>query len=55
MKTAAIIVAAGSGIRAGGSVPKQFAPLAGKPMLAHSYAAMTSHPAVDADEDRTPD
>jgi len=47
MKTAAIIVAAGSGIRAGGSVPKQFAPLAGKPMLAHSYAAMTSHPAID--------
>ncbi|NWP61363.1 NTP transferase domain-containing protein, partial [Escherichia coli] len=29
-------------------VPKQFAPLAGKPMLAHSYAAMTSHPAMDA-------
>jgi len=47
MKTAAIIVAAGSGIRAGGSVPKQFAPLAGKPMLAHSYAAMTSHPGID--------
>jgi len=48
MKTAAIIVAAGSGIRAGGSVPKQFAPLAGRPMLAHSYAAMTSHPGIDA-------
>jgi len=47
MKTAAIIVAAGSGIRAGGSVPKQFAPLAGRPMLAHSYAAMTSHPGID--------
>lgn len=48
MRTVAIIVAAGSGTRAGGSVPKQFAPLAGKPMLAHSYAAMTSHPAIDA-------
>ncbi|MBB4097933.1 bifunctional 2-C-methyl-D-erythritol 4-phosphate cytidylyltransferase/2-C-methyl-D-erythritol 2,4-cyclodiphosphate synthase [Sphingomonas kyeonggiensis] len=48
MKTAAIIVAAGSGTRAGGSVPKQFAPLAGRPMLAHSYAAMTSHPGIDA-------
>lgn len=47
MKTAAIIVAAGSGTRAGGSVPKQFAPLAGRPMLAHSYAAMTSHPGID--------
>ena len=48
MKTAAIIVAAGSGTRAGGAMPKQFAPLAGKPMLAHSVAAMTSHPAIDA-------
>ncbi|NYT40095.1 bifunctional 2-C-methyl-D-erythritol 4-phosphate cytidylyltransferase/2-C-methyl-D-erythritol 2,4-cyclodiphosphate synthase [Sphingomonas sp. R-74633] len=47
MKTAAIIVAAGSGTRAGGSVPKQFAPLAGKPMLKHSFDAMTSHPDVD--------
>jgi 2-C-methyl-D-erythritol 4-phosphate cytidylyltransferase/2-C-methyl-D-erythritol 2,4-cyclodiphosphate synthase len=47
MKTAAIIVAAGSGIRAGGSVPKQFAPLAGKPMLKHSFDAMTSHPGID--------
>jgi 2-C-methyl-D-erythritol 4-phosphate cytidylyltransferase / 2-C-methyl-D-erythritol 2,4-cyclodiphosphate synthase len=47
VKTAAIIVAAGNGTRAGGSVPKQFAPLAGKPMLAHSHAALTSHPAVE--------
>lgn len=48
MKTVALIVAAGSGTRAGGSLPKQFAPLAGKPMLAHSYDALTSHPQVDA-------
>ncbi|ATY31407.1 bifunctional 2-C-methyl-D-erythritol 4-phosphate cytidylyltransferase/2-C-methyl-D-erythritol 2,4-cyclodiphosphate synthase [Sphingomonas psychrotolerans] len=48
MKTAALIVAAGQGLRTGGSVPKQFAWLAGKPMLAHSYAALASHPAVDA-------
>ncbi len=47
MKTVALIVAAGSGTRAGGNVPKQFAPVAGKPMLAHSYAAMTSHPEID--------
>lgn len=47
MKTAAIIVAAGNGTRAGGSMPKQFALLAGKPMLAHSHAAMTSHPDID--------
>ncbi|MBX3564512.1 MAG: bifunctional 2-C-methyl-D-erythritol 4-phosphate cytidylyltransferase/2-C-methyl-D-erythritol 2,4-cyclodiphosphate synthase [Sphingomonas sp.] len=47
MKTAAIIVAAGSGTRAGGGIPKQFAMLAGKPMLAHSFAAFSSHPAID--------
>jgi 2-C-methyl-D-erythritol 4-phosphate cytidylyltransferase/2-C-methyl-D-erythritol 2,4-cyclodiphosphate synthase len=48
MKTAALIVAAGQGLRAGGGIPKQFTMLAGKPMLAHSYAALTSHPAIDA-------
>ncbi|MET0308866.1 MAG: bifunctional 2-C-methyl-D-erythritol 4-phosphate cytidylyltransferase/2-C-methyl-D-erythritol 2,4-cyclodiphosphate synthase [Sphingomonas sp.] len=48
MKTAALIVAAGQGTRAGGDIPKQFAPLAGRPMLAHSVAAMTAHPAIDA-------
>jgi 2-C-methyl-D-erythritol 4-phosphate cytidylyltransferase/2-C-methyl-D-erythritol 2,4-cyclodiphosphate synthase len=48
MRTAAILVAAGSGTRAGGNVPKQFAMLAGKPMLAHSYSALSAHPAIDA-------
>ncbi len=46
-RTAALIVAAGQGIRAGGTVPKQFAPLAGKPLLAHSYAAFAAHPQID--------
>ncbi|MBA4761293.1 bifunctional 2-C-methyl-D-erythritol 4-phosphate cytidylyltransferase/2-C-methyl-D-erythritol 2,4-cyclodiphosphate synthase [Sphingomonas sp.] len=46
MTTAAIIVAAGKGIRAGGSIPKQFANLCGKPMLAHSVTALTSHPVI---------
>jgi len=46
--TLAVIVAAGQGIRAGGAVPKQFAPLAGKPMLAHAYATFSAHPAIDA-------
>ncbi|MBC9031730.1 bifunctional 2-C-methyl-D-erythritol 4-phosphate cytidylyltransferase/2-C-methyl-D-erythritol 2,4-cyclodiphosphate synthase [Sphingomonas sp. JC676] len=45
-RTAALLVAAGSGTRAGGSVPKQFAALAGKPMLAHSHAALAAHPAI---------
>lgn len=46
-RTAAIIVAAGQGVRAGGALPKQFAMLAGKPMLAHSHGVMASHPAID--------
>ncbi len=46
MTTAAIIVAAGKGIRAGGSIPKQFASLCGKSMLAHSVIALSSHPTI---------
>lgn len=46
MTVAAIIVAAGKGVRAGGSVPKQFATLCGKPMISHSVVALSSHPAV---------
>ncbi len=47
MRTAAIIVAAGSGSRAEGIVPKQFAPVAGWPMLVHSHAAFAAHPDMD--------
>lgn len=39
MTTAAIIVAAGRGTRAGGTLPKQWQTLAGKPVVAHSIAA----------------
>ncbi|MEG3180053.1 bifunctional 2-C-methyl-D-erythritol 4-phosphate cytidylyltransferase/2-C-methyl-D-erythritol 2,4-cyclodiphosphate synthase [Sphingomonas sp. LT1P40] len=46
MTTAALIVAAGRGVRAGGTTPKQFAPLCGKPMLAHSVSALSAHPAI---------
>lgn len=46
MTVAAIIVAAGKGVRAGGTVPKQFAWFCGKPMLMHSVDALSSHPAV---------
>ena len=46
MTVAAIIVAAGKGVRAGGTVPKQFAPLCGKSMLLHGVDALSSHPAV---------
>ncbi|TXC70528.1 bifunctional 2-C-methyl-D-erythritol 4-phosphate cytidylyltransferase/2-C-methyl-D-erythritol 2,4-cyclodiphosphate synthase [Sphingomonas ginsenosidivorax] len=47
-RTVALIVAAGIGARAGGSVPKQFARVAGKPMIAHSYRALAAHPGIDA-------
>ncbi|UZK69993.1 bifunctional 2-C-methyl-D-erythritol 4-phosphate cytidylyltransferase/2-C-methyl-D-erythritol 2,4-cyclodiphosphate synthase [Sphingomonas sp. S1-29] len=46
-RTAALIVAAGQGIRAGSERPKQFATLAGKPMLVHSYTALRDHPAIE--------
>ena len=46
MTTTAIIVAAGSGQRLGGAVPKQFQTLGGRPMLAHAAIALARHPAV---------
>jgi len=38
--TAAVIVAAGQGLRAGQAMPKQFAPWRGKPVVRHSVMAM---------------
>lgn len=46
-RTAALLVAAGSGTRAGGSVPKQYALLGGKPLIAYAHHALSSHPAID--------
>ncbi len=46
-RTAALIVAAGRGLRAGTAVPKQYAPIAGRPMLAHAHAAFATHPLID--------
>ncbi len=45
--TVAIVVAAGRGTRAGGGVPKQWRPLAGKTVAAHTLASFEGHPAVD--------
>ena len=39
---AAIVVAAGKGLRAGGTVPKQFALWQGKPLVRHSVEALVS-------------
>ena len=45
--TVALIVAAGAGSRAGGAQPKQYRLVRGKPMLWHSYAALSGHEAID--------
>jgi 2-C-methyl-D-erythritol 4-phosphate cytidylyltransferase/2-C-methyl-D-erythritol 2,4-cyclodiphosphate synthase len=47
MTNAAIIVAAGRGTRAGGEVPKQYADLAGKAVLARTAEAFAHHRAID--------
>src|ERR1700733_12613648 len=43
----ALIVAAGSGERFGGSIPKQYQELAGMPILRRSVLAFLNHPHID--------
>lgn len=45
-KIAALIVAAGRGVRAGGDVPKQWQHLQGKRVIDHTVAAFRSHPKI---------
>ncbi|MFN7176306.1 MAG: bifunctional 2-C-methyl-D-erythritol 4-phosphate cytidylyltransferase/2-C-methyl-D-erythritol 2,4-cyclodiphosphate synthase [Thermaurantiacus sp.] len=45
-RAAALVVAAGRGVRAGGEVPKQYRMLAGRPMLAHVVGALAGHPRI---------
>ena len=47
-KIAVLIVAAGRGRRAGGGVPKQYRPLAGRPLLAWTIEAFLDHPAISS-------
>jgi 2-C-methyl-D-erythritol 4-phosphate cytidylyltransferase / 2-C-methyl-D-erythritol 2,4-cyclodiphosphate synthase len=47
VKNAALIVAAGSGSRVGGAIPKQFRLIDGQPMLRHSVQAFADHSAID--------
>jgi 2-C-methyl-D-erythritol 4-phosphate cytidylyltransferase/2-C-methyl-D-erythritol 2,4-cyclodiphosphate synthase len=47
-RTVAIIVAAGKGERAGGGIPKQFRPLAGRSVLARAVEAFARHPGIDS-------
>ena len=46
MSIAALIVAAGKGDRLGGDLPKQYANLGGKSLLAHSVDAFMAHPDI---------
>jgi 2-C-methyl-D-erythritol 4-phosphate cytidylyltransferase/2-C-methyl-D-erythritol 2,4-cyclodiphosphate synthase len=48
MTVTALIVAAGKGERLGGAMPKQYLPVAGKPILRWAVEAMLAHPAVAA-------
>jgi len=42
----ALIVAAGTGERLGGGVPKQYRPIAGKPVIRHAVERLSRHPAI---------
>jgi len=42
----AVVPAAGRGTRFGGPTPKQYLPLAGKPVIAHALEAVLAHPRV---------
>ncbi len=42
-----VVVAAGAGVRFGGSSPKQFQDLAGRSVLERSILCLSRHPAVD--------
>jgi 2-C-methyl-D-erythritol 4-phosphate cytidylyltransferase / 2-C-methyl-D-erythritol 2,4-cyclodiphosphate synthase len=46
-KTVALVVAAGSGSRTGGDVPKQYRAIAGRALLAHAIDRL-DHPGIDA-------
>ena len=46
-KLFALIPAAGSGSRMGGDLPKQYLPLAGKPLLYHALACLFRHAAIE--------
>ena len=47
MTAAAVIVAAGAGLRAGGERPKQYQAIGGKPVLRHTVEAFLRHPGIE--------
>jgi 2-C-methyl-D-erythritol 4-phosphate cytidylyltransferase / 2-C-methyl-D-erythritol 2,4-cyclodiphosphate synthase len=46
--TVGLVVAAGQGERAGGSLPKQYCRIAGEALVARAAAALVNHPRIDA-------
>jgi len=48
MRTVAVVLAAGSGQRFGGGLPKQLRVLAGRTLIEHSVAAFQDAPGIDA-------
>jgi 2-C-methyl-D-erythritol 4-phosphate cytidylyltransferase/2-C-methyl-D-erythritol 2,4-cyclodiphosphate synthase len=46
MKVAAVIVAGGSGLRAGGELPKQYQSIGGKPVIWWTMTAFLNHPQI---------
>jgi len=45
-KIVALIVAAGSGMRAGGGMPKQYRRIGGRAVIARAFDALAAHPAI---------
>jgi 2-C-methyl-D-erythritol 4-phosphate cytidylyltransferase len=43
----ALVPAAGSGSRFGAQMPKQYLPLAGRPLIHHALATLCAHPRID--------
>jgi 2-C-methyl-D-erythritol 4-phosphate cytidylyltransferase len=43
----ALVPAAGSGSRMGGTLPKQYLPLSGRPLIAHTLQVLISHPRIE--------
>lgn len=48
MMTVALLTAAGTGIRMGQNIPKQFMHVDNKPLIIHTMEAFQRHPGVDA-------
>jgi 2-C-methyl-D-erythritol 4-phosphate cytidylyltransferase/2-C-methyl-D-erythritol 2,4-cyclodiphosphate synthase len=46
MRIAALVVAAGRGLRAGGDLPKQYRAIAGRPVLSHTLLTLSQLPAI---------